>query len=91
MVIYFGVSAPLWYTVSQKTACSGGFAIYLAEPNLRTEVFSLTSKNSVNLWGGFLALGFLIVTYGPGDIVLFSVTTSWVDTIYTSRIASYCC
>ena len=46
------------------------FNIYLTAPTWRTSVFFYTYNTSVNISINFLALGFLIGTGGPGDIVL---------------------
>ena len=63
----------------------------LAEQNLRTEVFGLTSNVSKNGWSDFLALGLFTVTDWIVDIGLFPVNTSGVDTIADKRMALYCC
>ena len=42
----------------------------LEEPNKRMEVFCFTYNSSVNWWSDLLALVFLSVTDGPGDIGL---------------------
>ena len=59
----------------------------LAAPTQQTAVFFLTPKTSVNRWSDFIALGFLTATEGLGDIELFSVNLSGVETFSASRIA----
>ena len=54
-----------------------------------TPVFFLTYKTSVNRRIGFLALGFLTVIEGSGDIGLLSVNISVVETNAASIIALY--
>ena len=44
-----------------------------AAPYWQTEVFSRTSKNSLNLRSNLFVLGFFTVTNGPGEIGLLSV------------------
>ena len=63
--------------------------LYFSADNLKTAVFCLTSKISVNFHIDFLALGFLEVTDVPGGIVSFSVNQSELDTISASIIALY--
>ena len=46
----------------------------LAYPNLRAEVFCLTSNSAKNGLSKFLALGFFIVTDMPTSSGMFSVT-----------------
>ena len=60
-----------------------------AAPTRKTAVLFLTYKTLVNRQSDFLALGFMIVTEGPGDILLLSLNLSVVETIYASRIALY--
>ena len=55
----------------------------------RTAVFFLKTKTSVNRWSDFLALVFLKVTEGPGDIVLLSVNISGVKTIAATKTYIY--
>ena len=54
--------------------------------NLRTEVLFLTSNNSVNWYSYFLALGFLRVADGPGDIGLLSINPSVMETMPDLRM-----
>ena len=63
---------------------------YLEAHIQRTEVFFLTSKTSVNRRSDFLALHFLTIMGGPGDIGLLSTNISGVDTIETSITALNC-
>ena len=60
------------------------------ELNIWTAVFVLKSDYSKNGRSDFLALGFLTVTNGPGDIGLLSVNPSVVETMDTSIMALYC-
>ena len=53
----------------------------LGSLNLLTEVLCLKSNVSVNLWSDFIALGFLVDTYGLGVIGMLLVHTLGVETI----------
>ena len=66
------------------------FCFDTAEPTQRLAVLFLTSNTSWNKQSGFIALEFLTVTEGLGDIVLLPVHISIVETIADSRIAFYC-
>ena len=59
---------------------------HLAEPTQKTAVLFLTSKTSVNRRSDFLALHFLTIMEGPGDIGLLSVNQSEVDNTDASII-----
>ena len=59
------------------------FHFDLAAPTWQTAVLFLTSKTSVNRWSGFLAMHYLTVMGGPGDIGMLSVNPSVVETIYS--------
>ena len=64
---------------------------YLEAPNMRTAVLCLTSNFSKSWWGGFIALGFITVTYWLGDIGLLLEPPSVVETIHAWIMALYCC
>ena len=63
---------------------------YLEAPNLSIAVLCLKSDPYRNWWGDFLALGLFTVTNLLGNIGLFPVNNSVVETIAAPRIALYC-
>ena len=61
----------------------------LAAPTRHTAVFFLTFNTLVNIGSYFIVMGLFTVTEVQGDIGLFSVNISAVDTIDASRIDLY--
>ena len=59
-------------------------------PTRRTAVLFLTSKILVNRWKDFLAMNFLTIMGGTGDIELLFVNLSGLETIDYSIIALNC-
>ena len=64
---------------------------FLAEPNLRTAVFYLTSNSSENWVGEFLMLGFSRLSNIPTSIGLLSARPLGVATMYYFIMALYWC
>ena len=80
------MSFHLWNTWPQHTTCSDCLMLWFSSTYRQTSVFFLTSKISVNRQSGFLALHFLTIIGGPGDIGLLYINLSELETIDAWRI-----
>ena len=78
---------PILNTLPQHTTWSALLELLFISTYPADSSFFLTSQTSVNRQNDFLALQFLTIMGGPGDIGLLSVNISGVYTIYASIIS----